>query len=132
MGLFFRNTAVLDSFRNDKHFAWTKRNDTIANLNKNAAAENKEKIICIDVLVLYKLASDFDQYYVYHFCNIRRRHAGQLTDLCASGLAKFGRSKFQRQRKPSFLGLGGQRHGNDRAGSCVENIVTQDEHWTKP
>lgn len=64
MGLFFRNTSVLDSFRNDKHFAWTKRNDTIAKLNGNAAAENKEKIICIDVLVLYKLASDFDQYKV--------------------------------------------------------------------
>ncbi len=74
--------------------------------------------------------------------NIRRRDAAQpfadplhrqgsnLTDFHPSGFTKFRYLQCQRQRKPSFLHLAGQRDRDDGAGSGIEDIVAEDEHWT--
>jgi len=62
MGFVLSNRAVLDTFRDDKHFAWAKRNGPISQLNANPPLDNKEKIVRIVVLMPYELAFDFDDH----------------------------------------------------------------------
>src|ERR1700731_196215 len=62
MGFLGGDGSVLDAFGNDKYFARPYRYDFVSKLNVDSAAEHKEEIICVRMLVPYEFALDLDDH----------------------------------------------------------------------
>src|SRR5690606_19110377 len=55
-----------------------------------------------------------------------------LADLDPGSFYPFSILKLAGQGKPCPLSLDRQCHGNNSAGTFIENILTEDEYWSQP